>query len=191
MPPVNFEIVTAGFFCRFSSFLPTKSDYSSLTQHLQQPVIIKKINRSKTKISEKWCCSDDNAQACAIWSGVSWTTLHKGFTCALLSQENQDNIDWLFSFAMLSGASRTTLHRNFPAQCCPRSIKTTLHRIFFHAILPGAFLAKLHKLLPVQSCPKSGIKTALNSIFSCSLLSGASRITFHRLLTCAMLSQEY
>ena len=47
-----------------------------------------KINRSKTKIAEKWCYADDNALACTILSGVSWVTLHMVFTCVMLSQQN-------------------------------------------------------------------------------------------------------
>ena len=44
--------------------------------------------------------------------------------------------------------------------------------------------------LPVQCCPKS-IKTTLRKIFSYTMLSGATQTILHRVLTCAMLSQEY
>ena len=40
-------------------------------------------------------------------------------------------------------------------------------------------------------CYFKGIKTTLDGIFSCAMLPGAFQATFHRVLTCAMLSQEY
>ena len=44
--------------------------------------------------------------------------------------------------------------------------------------------------LPVQCYPKS-IKTTSHSIFSYAKLSGASRVTQHRVFSSAMLSQRY
>ena len=110
---------------------------------------------------------------------------------------------WFFPVhAVMCGACTKFL----PEQCCPKSIKTTLNRIFSYEMLSGdswdsqSFylcnvvprVLRQHwiRFVPVQCCPKS-IKTTLGRIFSCAMLSEASWTTLHKILTYAMLSQEY
>ena len=129
-----------------------------------------KINRSKIKIAEKRCCSDDNALGF--------------FLC---------NVVWRqYDYCLLSGGNMGQYCTGFlPVQRCPKSIKSTLNSIFVFPV--QCCLEPLGqystKFLHGQYCPKS-IKTILNKIFSCALLSGASRTKLHRVFTCAMLSQE-
>ena len=88
----------------------------------------------------------------------------KVLTWTMMSQRYKNNIQQDFSCVMWSGASRPTLHR--------------------HNVVPGVLrhrtgLITVHYLL------------ILHSTFSCALLSGASRIILHGVLTCAIFSQGY
>ena len=136
-----------------------------LAQHLQQPVIIRKLTGPKYKSPKS-----DAVQttmhwpfSCTVLLGVSWvidrvfssscpksikTTLNRSFSCAMLSQEYWDNIEQHFSYAMLSGDSWTTLNRFF--YCAMLSHVTTLKTTL------------------------NSIKTTLNIIFSCAMLYGDS-----------------
>ena len=122
------------------------------------------INRFKIKIAKKWCYSYDIAlgfflgntaqgfclcnvvprvlqnywTGCfhvrAMLSGASWTTLHKVFTCAMLSKEYYNIIEQDFSRAMLSGASWTTWHKVFSVTFCNvvlRKLRQHWNRFFF------------------------------------------------------------
>ena len=83
------------------------------------------------------------------------TTLNRIFSCAMLSQENYNNIEkdlflcnvfWtlldnLAQIFLLCNGVPTKLRQHWtgfvPVQCCPKSIKTTLNRIFSCAMLSG------------------------------------------------------
>ena len=59
-----------------------------LARQLQQPVIIKKLTSPKQKLPKSDVQTTlHRVFSGAMSSGVSFTTLHKVFTCAILSQE--------------------------------------------------------------------------------------------------------
>ena len=120
-------------------------------------------------------------------SGASGTRLHRVFTCAMLSQQYNDNIKQDFFFLIQSCLELLGQYciGFWPVQCFPRSTKKTLQRIFSDAKLSTASRATLHNFF------SWGIKTALDRISSYVMLSGAFRTTLHRNLTCSMLSREY
>ena len=111
-----------------------------------------------SNVAQSLClCSVVRIFSCEMFSGGSWTTLHKVFTCAMLSQDYYDNIE---QDLFLDNVFWRLLDNI--AQCClePTGQNCT-------------------KFLPVQCCPNS-MKTKLNRIFSCVMLSGASWITLHK-----------
>ena len=94
------------------------------------------------------------------------------------------------SYTKLSGASWTTLHRVSSCAIFPRVLRQICRGFFLmHCCLEPRWYYCI-RFWPVQSCPKS-IEANLQRIFSYAMLSGASRTTLHRVLTCAILSQEY
>ena len=91
-------------------------------------------------------------------------------------------IAWIFSCGMLLGARQ---HCIGPRLHKPLTLNGTISlcKVIFIWSLSGNILA-------VQCCAKS-IKTTLDRVFSYAKLSGASRATLHRILTCAVLSQRH
>ena len=78
----------------------------------------------------------------------------------------------------------------WPVQCYAKSIKTTLDRFFLMKYSLEPRRQYCIEFSAVNYCPNS-IKTTLQRIFSDAMLSGAFRVTLHRVLTCAISSQEY
>ena len=77
-----------------------------------------------------------------------------------------------------------------PVQCYPKLIKTIFHTIFFKQYSLEALGQHCIGFWPAYFCQKS-INTTFHRISSYVKLCGASRITLHRVLAWAMLSQEY
>ena len=88
-----------------------------LVLHMQQTVIIKK---DVVQTAMHWA-------SCAMLSGVSWVTLHRIFTSAILSEKYYDNTDQNF---FMRNVVRS-LFDNISQRFLPKSIRTTLNRIFF------------------------------------------------------------
>ena len=104
-------------------------------------------------------------------SAASWATLHKVFTCAILSQKYYNNIaQGFYLYSVVPRQLRQHWTWLFPIQYC-------LEPQGQHCL--GYLL--------VQCCPKS-IKTTLSKIFSCAMLSETSWVTLHKVFTCAMLA---
>ena len=86
-------------------------------------------------------------ECCLEFLGQHWTTLHKAFTCAMLSQEYKDNIEcWTGFFPLHYCLEPLGQHctRFLPVQCCLKSIDTTLCSNFTCAVLSGASRRTLH-----------------------------------------------
>ena len=99
-----------------------------------------KINQFKIKTAEKWCYSGDIALdfSYAILPGVSWTTLHRIFTCVtccLKSIKTTSNKIFTFQCCLEALGKHCTKH--LPVQCCPKRIKKTLNKLFSCAMLYG------------------------------------------------------
>ena len=102
-----------------------------LAGHLQQLVIIKKLTSPTQKLQKSnvgqttvpWV-------SCAVFSGVSWVTLHRVFSSAILSEEYQDNIEQDFYMCNVAWSLFDKISQGFYqcTQCCPQSIRTTLNR---------------------------------------------------------------
>ena len=94
----------------------------------------------------------------------------------------------IFSCAMLSGASRATLLRVFGCEILSQEYYANIAQDFFLCL--ESLGQHCIGFLTLQCRPKS-IKTTLHRIFSYTKLPGASRATLHRVSICAMLSKEY
>ena len=95
-----------------------------------------KINWSKTKIAEKWRCSNDNALKFlrTILPGVFWA-IHWVLAVQCYSRvlrQHQTGFCPMQCCLRLFGEHCT---RFLPVQCCPKSVRTTLNRIFLCAML--------------------------------------------------------
>ena len=105
----------------------------------------------------------------------------------------------IFSYTKFSGASRIQCCLEpfrqhcigfWPMQCCPKRIKTKLQTIFFMQCFLEPLGQHCIGFLTGKYCPRS-IKTTLNRIFSYAMLSVATQTKLRKVLTCAILSQEY
>ena len=127
----------------------------------------------------------------AMLSGASWTILHRVFSCAdVVPTVLRQQCTRLFLMHCCLELFGQHCIEFWSAQCCPKSIKAKLYRTFFMQCCLEPLGQHCIGFLPAQCCPKS-IKTTLNRSFSYPMLSGATQTTFHRILTCTVLSQEY
>ena len=76
-----------------------------------------------------------------MFSGGSWTTLNKVFTCAMLSQKYWENIEPVQCCHEPIGQHCT---KSLPVQCCPKSIKTTLNRFSSCVMFSGGSWSNYH-----------------------------------------------
>ena len=124
------------------------------------------------------CCLEPLEYNCIrFWPVQSWPKsikrkLYRIFSYAMLSGACQVTC-WVLTCEMLSQDYQDQIAQDFFIQCCSEPLGQ--HYIGF---------------LPVQCCLKS-ITATLNRIFSYTMLYGATQTTLHKILTYAMLSQEY
>ena len=123
-------------------------------------------------------------------SGASQTTLHRVFSCAMLPQDYQDNIKQDFFLCNVVWSHSQYFIGFWPVQYYLKSIKTTLDRFFSSTMSLEPLRQYCIEFSAVKCCCNS-IKPTLHRIFSDAILSGAFQATFHRVVTCLMLSQEY
>ena len=157
-----------------------------LELHLQQLIIIKKINRFKIKITKKWCCLAENALSFTAQYCLSLLGNTHGFHLCNVVPRALANIEQNFLFCIVvwtlkeiiaccvylcnvvSGVLRQHWIGFFPVQCCLK--------------LLGEYCLRF---LPVQSCPKS-IKTRLVRIIPVQYWLKRIMTTLKRIFSCAM-----
>ena len=132
-----------------------------------------------------------------VWILKDKIEYHKAFTCAMLSQEKQGNIEQDFSLCIVVLSVKDISGQVFylcnSVLRVPRvfslkdniaqsiSIKKTLNKTFPVPCCLHPLRQHCTRFLPVLCCPKS-IKTTLIRIFSCAMLSGDSWTTFTKFL---------
>ena len=119
----------------------------------------------------------------SLSDNIAWS-----FGLCMLSQESiKTKLHKIFSYGNLSGASSTTWYRVLTCVMLSQNIKTNCTGFFLIQCCLEPLRQYCIGFCPVQCCPK-GIKITLHRFCPDANLSGASRTTLNRVLTCAMLS---
>ena len=108
-----------------------------------------------------------------MFSGASWTTLHKAFTCAMLPKSIKITFNMnFFSCAMLSGASCPTLHKAFTCRMLAFGYRQLIKKIIQHCIDHAGTTWSgqcLVMVLSSQCCPNMSETTLYKKYFLCNV----------------------